>query len=69
MTTSSDEQLEYVVLHAFKHACSCERLDIAEFMLRALEKLDQERTEHDTVDRPLMDAYRDLTASSQHHNN
>ena len=56
MTTSSDEQLEYVVLHAFKHACSCERLDIAEFMLRALEKLDQERTEHDSVDRPLGDA-------------
>ncbi|RCK23791.1 hypothetical protein [Thalassospira lucentensis] len=67
--SSGTDPLERAVLHAFRYACWQERLDIAEFMLAALEKLDQEHTDHVSGDRPLMDAYRDLTSGLQHRKN
>tara|TARA_R110002012_G_scaffold123605_1_gene274097 strand:- start:677 stop:883 length:207 start_codon:yes stop_codon:yes gene_type:complete len=67
--SSETDPLEHVILHAFRYACWQERLDIAEFMLAALEKLDQEHTDHVSGDRPLMDAYRDLTSGLQHRKN
>ncbi|MET4735692.1 hypothetical protein ABIE64_004438 [Thalassospira sp. MBR-102] len=67
--SSETDPLEHVILHAFRYACRCERLDIAEFMLAALEKLDQERADHVSTERPLMDAYREVTSGLQHRKN
>jgi hypothetical protein len=67
--SSETSPLEHVILDAFRHACRCERPDIAEFMLAALEKLDQERADCVSGDRPLMDAYRDLTSGLRYRRN
>lgn len=53
--TGNTTLLERRILRAFRYACQHERLDVAEFMLAALEKLDHERADPD--DRPLVEAY------------
>ncbi len=58
--TSNADQLECDILRVFRCACGQDRLDIAEFMLSALEKLDRERANSTASNRPLIDAYRDL---------
>lgn len=52
--------LERIVLDALKCACREDRLDIADFMLAALEKLDGERTNLRSGERPLLEAYREI---------
>ena len=54
------ELLECDILRLFKCACQQDRLDIAEFMLAALEKLDHEREDPMANDCPLEEAYRDM---------
>lgn len=54
--------LERVVLNALKCACREDRLDIADFMLAALEQLDQERSDPQTNERPVTEAYREIDA-------
>jgi hypothetical protein len=54
--------LERVVLNALKCACREDRLDIADFMLAALEKLDQERSDPQVGERPVVEAYREIDA-------
>ena len=53
-------QLERDILQVFRCACQQDRPDIAEFMLAALEKLDDEWGSSVASDRPLIDGYRDL---------
>lgn len=60
---SKTEILERGILRVFKCACRQDRPDIAEFMLTALEKLDNEHANPTACNRPLIDAYRDLAAS------
>lgn len=57
---SKTERLERDILREFRCACGQERLDIAEFMLAALEKFDSEREDVAVTDRPLMEAYMDV---------
>jgi ATP:corrinoid adenosyltransferase len=57
---SKTERLERDILRVFRCACGQERLDIAEFMLAALEKLDSEREDIVVTGRPLMEAYMDV---------
>lgn len=52
--------LERVVLNALKCACREDRLDIADFMLAALEKLDQERSGPRADERSVIAAYREI---------
>jgi hypothetical protein len=54
--------LELLVLNALRCACREDRLDIADFMLAALEKLDQERPAARVGERPLAEAYREIDA-------
>ena len=54
--------LERLVLDALRCACRQDRLDIADFMLAALEKLDQERPAARVGERPLAEAYREIDA-------
>lgn len=56
------ERLEREILRVFKCACRQSRPDIAEFMLAALEKLDQEQSEtpHFSPRRALFDAYLEI---------
>ncbi|MBL8580438.1 MAG: hypothetical protein JNK47_24860 [Mesorhizobium sp.] len=56
------EELERDILRVFKCACRLSRPDIAEFMLRALEKLDQEQLETSSFSRrrALLDAYLEI---------
>lgn len=54
--------LERVVLDALKCACREDRLDIADFMLAALEKLDRETSDPLSEERPLLEAYREIDA-------
>lgn len=56
------ELLERDILHVFKCACRRSRPDIAEFMLAALEKLDQEQLETPSFSRrrALLDAYLEI---------
>ncbi|AQQ08146.1 hypothetical protein B0E33_30430 (plasmid) [Roseibium algicola] len=58
--TKSVDLLEKELLHVFRYACRRDRMDIAEFILAALEKLDDERKLSSHGNRPLNDAYRDL---------
>lgn len=62
MIIRETSNLERVVLHALKCACREDRLDIADFMLAALEKLDQERSGAQAGERPMMEAYREIDA-------
>jgi len=57
---SKTERLERDILRVFRCACGQKRPDIAEFMLAALEKLDNEREDVAATDRPLMEAYMDV---------
>ncbi len=59
MTTSVD-LLEKELLRVFRYACRRDRMDIAEFILSALEKLDDDSKSSSHGNRPLNDAYRDL---------
>ena len=61
--TSKTERLERDILRVFRCACGLKRPDIAEFMLAALETLDNEREDVATTNRPLMDAYMDVVDS------
>ena len=61
--TSNTERLEQDILRVFRCACRQDRPDIAEFLLKALEKLDSEREDTATKSRPLFDAYRDLAGT------
>lgn len=54
--------LERVILSALKCAGREDRLDIADFMLAALEKLDQERSDAQANERPVVEAYRQIDA-------
>lgn len=56
------ERLERDILRVFKCACRRSRPDIAEFMLAALEKLDQEQLETPafSLRRALLDAYLEI---------
>lgn len=56
------ERLEREILRVFKCAYRQSRPDIAEFMLAALEKLDQEQSEmpHFSPRRALFDAYLEI---------
>jgi hypothetical protein len=54
--------LERVVLDALKCACREDRLDIADFMLAALERLDQEGSDPQIGECPVMEAYREIDA-------
>lgn len=54
--------LERVVLNALKCACRENRLDIADFVLAALEKLDQEQSDAQASERPVIEAYRQIDA-------
>lgn len=58
--TSNVDQLESIILHVFRCACRQGRLDIAEFMLAALEKLDSGRAESPQEQSSLFDAYREI---------
>ncbi|HHY48588.1 MAG TPA: hypothetical protein GYA10_02425 [Alphaproteobacteria bacterium] len=57
--------LERAVLAALKCACRQDRLDIADFMLEALEKLDREQPQPPAGERPLMEAYREIDSPSR----
>jgi|TARA_B100000378_G_scaffold223376_1_gene186908 hypothetical protein len=57
---SKTEILERDILRVFRYACRQDRLDIAEFMLAALEKMDGEYARSTVSNRPLIDSYRDL---------
>lgn len=63
---SKAESLERDILRVFKCACRQSRPDIAEFMLQALEKLDQEQSEmpHFSPRRALFDAYLEIADQS-----
>ena len=54
--------LERIVLNALKCACREDRLDIADFMLAALEKLDEQTSDRLADERPVMEAYREIDA-------
>mgnify|MGYP007060998089 CR=1 FL=1 len=56
------KELERDILRAFKCACRQDRPDIAEFMLAALEKLDQEQSETPSSSRrrALLDAFLEI---------
>ena len=60
---SNTDQLERDILRVFRCACRQNRLDIAEFMLGALEKLDCGWVNSVASNRPLIDAYRDLVGT------
>ncbi|MBN9318004.1 MAG: hypothetical protein J0I99_19870 [Devosia sp.] len=62
MIIRETSNLERVVLDALKCACREDRLDIADFMLAALEKLDQERSGAQAGERPVTKAYREIDA-------
>ena len=63
---SKAESLERDILRVFKCACRQSRPDIAEFMLAALEKLDQEQSEtpHFSPRKALFDAYLEIADQS-----
>ncbi|NMG41646.1 hypothetical protein GRZ55_20610 [Chelativorans sp. ZYF759] len=56
------KELEREILRAFKCACRQNRPDIAEFMLAALEQLDQEQSEtlSPSPRRALLDAFLEI---------
>lgn len=60
---SDSDQLERDILQVFRCACQQDRPDIAEFLLAALEKLDDEWGSSVASDRPLIDAYRELVGT------
>ena len=58
--TSDTDHLERSILYVFRCACRQGRLDIAEFMLAALEQLDRGGTESPQEHSSLFDAYREI---------
>ena len=61
--TKSVDLLEKELLRVFRCACQGDRMDIAEFILSALEKLDGEIRVSRQGTCPLRDAYLDLIGS------